>query len=312
MYNDLTIIIPMFAQPNFLATTLYGLVKNSVLKNRIIVVWSDPARQGEGGAKDYLTDYSVLINEGKLKGYQKYGNVQDYMAQNADFIAKNEIEFVDVTEESYEFMLEYKAGLIWKGNAVKPAPGNWEGGQDIAFKDNWGIKLTTSEYVMPNWDADFFPSPGWDEILIRTMEGLPHSSIVVPAQVQPLAFDTPPNWQDAWEECRYIACARLTMPIPQRGGNVVSEQELEDFYHKWARPIVLTERPGVRDRLHHFPVLYRTEELINILGPEHINYQGAGYDLAWDDDAGQKGFMKYTPRDSWCIHKAFPAITPEL
>ena len=68
------------------------------------------------------------------------------MEQNADFIAEHGIEFIDATEKCDTFMKEYKAGKVWKGSAVKPAPGQWEGGQDIAFKDNLGID--GREYIL--------------------------------------------------------------------------------------------------------------------------------------------------------------------
>lgn len=307
--SEITIIIPMYRQPNFLATTLRGLIRNSRLKNRIVVVWSDPFRQKESLASDYLADYDTLIDENRLYAYQKYASIQHYMEKQADFIAEHEIEFADVTKPAYEFMQEYKAGKIWQGNAAKPASTPWEGGQDIAFKDNWGVNMVTSEYVMPNWDADFYPSPGWDEILLENAQKMPPKSIIVPAQMQPLQFDSLPQWTNAWEDGRSIACGRLTMPIPQRNGNTVTDEELEDFFVKWARDEVMEERPGVRNRLHHFPVLYRTEELKNTIGP--YNYQGAGYDLEIDDRCGNLRFRKFTDRRVWCIHKAYVAVRPE-
>lgn len=309
--TNLTLLIPMYSQPNFLATTLRGLVRNSRLKNRIVVIWSDPARQDQvcASALDYLADYDMLMKENKLKTYQKYSSIQDYMTRQADFIAENKIEFVDVTEPAYEFMLKYKAGKIWKGNSVKPANTPWEGGQDIAFKDNFGINITDSEYVMPNWDADFYPSPGWDEILLENAQLMPPRSILVPVQMQPLEFDELPQWTNAWEDGRYVACGRITMPIPRRGGNTTTDEELEEFHAKWARAELIKERPGERNYLHHFPVLYRTEELKNIIGP--YNYQGSGYDLEIDDRCGHLGFRKLTDRRSWCIHKAYVAVKSE-
>lgn len=307
--DGFTIIVPMFAQPNFMATTLWGFTRNSRLKNRIIVVYSDPEHQGESCAKDYLSDLDGFMGDGRLHAYQKYSSVQDYITKKADFIAEQQIEFVDITSHCDAFMEEYKAGKVWKGNAVKTAPGQWEGGQDIAFKDNWGINLTTSEWVMPNWDGDFFPTPGWDENLMEIAEQVPHESIVVPVQMQPVEFDTPPEWKDIWKDCRSIACARLTMPIPRRGGNTITIEELDNFFAQTAKDEVLTEKPGRREFLHHFPVLYRTEELKNIIGP--YNYQGAGYDLEIDDRCGWMGFTKFTPRNAWCAHKCYVAVRPE-
>ena len=309
--NGFGIGVPVFAQPNFLATVLRGLIRNSRLKNRILVVWSDPAHQGESQAKDYLSDYDGFIKTGKLTPYQKYSSVQDYMERNADFIAQNNIEFLDVTERCGAFMEEYKAGKVWKGSAVKPAPGVWEGGQDIAFKDNISIEVLgeTCEWIMTNYDCDFYPSPGWDEALMGVTAKVPRRSIVVPVQMQPMEFDELPQWGDIWNDCRAIACARLTMPIPRRSGNVTTDEEMEEFFKKTAQDVILKERPGRREYLHHFPVLYRTEELKDVIGP--YNYQGAGYDLEIDDRCGYLGFTKYTPRNAWCQHKCYVAVRPE-
>ena len=306
-----TLIVPQYGQPNCMATLLYGLIKHSRLKNRIIVVWSDPAYEGGGGARDCMMDYNILINENRAHGYQKYSSVQDYMMRKADFIKENNIEFVEITEQCAAFREEYKAGRIWKGNAVKPAPGIWEGGQDIAFKDNWGVNMAMSEWVMPNIDCDFYFTDGWDEIMLETMDGLGRArTIFVPTQMQPLQFEKMPHWPNIWDDCRVVACARLTMPIPWRSNNAVTEVEIEEFFKKTAQPAMLYEKPGLRDRLHHFPVLYRTEELKKVIGL--YNYQGAGYDLEIDDRCGQLGFTKISRRNVWCIHKAMPAIPDEL
>ena len=298
--DNLTIIVPLYRQPNHLATVLYGLVKNSVYKNRIIVVWSDPAQFNHAKMQDFMVNMN-------LNRFHKYDSVEDYIAKRGDWAAEHNIEFLDVTEQAKIFQKEFADG---KYNPYT----KWEDGVDTAWKDNIGIAMSNSEYTMPNYDADFFPSPGWDKILMDTLAQLPPKSIVVPVQCQPLNFDKDPEWKYAWNDCKYIACARLTIPIvgreqnSPRGGNSIYEWEMEEFFNRWKENVILKEKPGARSILHHFPVLYRTEELKNVLGPEHIPLSGAGYDLRWDDDAGKKGFTKYTPRNSWCFHKAFVAV----
>ena len=300
---NFTLIVPVFSQPNFLAVTLRGLIRNSFYKNRIIVVWSDPAHQGQS----LMSDFAVTPSGER---YHKYSSVQDYIAQKGDWCRDNNIEFVDVTDKCDAFMREYKAGKIWKGSSVTPAPGLWQGGQDVAFKDNLGVEMTYTDYVMPNWDCDFYPSPNWDKIMVDLASQTQRlRSIFVPVQIQPRELDPFPNWKSMWKECRYINCSAYTIPIPLGQANNMTDEELESFYGKWNSPSVHSERPGVREYLHHFPVLYRTNELQNIIGP--YNYQGAGYDLEIDNRCGELGFVKFTPFNAWCIHKAWIKLRPE-
>ena len=148
MMFDSTVVIPMLSQPNFLASALRGLVKHSLLSHRILVIYSHPEMQGHVPYQDYTVDIS-------LRGYRKYASIRDYREKRGDWCAEHHIEFHDVTEQALAFEEQYKAGKIYSG-------GNWEGGHDTAFKDNFGLALVDTEFVVNNFDADFYPGPGWD------------------------------------------------------------------------------------------------------------------------------------------------------
>ena len=294
--TDLNILLPMYSQPNLLALCLRGLVRNSVTNPHIIVLWSDAARLGEPTVRDWL------FRPKTFEKYRKYQSVQEYIEKRRDFIEANNIEFVDLTEQCYQFMLDCKAGKI---NGVD----HWEGGTDIAYKDNWGLALTETEFVMPNFDSDFYMTPGWDAIMIAVMRRAGPRSICVPVQMQPLEYEVFPEYDNAWEYFRHIACSRLTMPVPVRGvalttgGTTISDEEQEAFWNRWKINRVFQERPGVRDRLHWFPVMYRTEELKDVICGFPLS--GAGYDLVIDQKAGDLGFMKYSHLSAWVAHKSY-------
>ena len=294
--SDVSILVPIYSQPNLLSLCLRGLVRNSVTNPRIIVLWSDAARFGEPTVRDWL------FRPKTFEKYRKYGSVQEYIEKRRDFTQANNIEFADVTEQCYQFMLDCKAGKIGGVD-------HWEGGVDIALKDNLGLGMTKTEFITPNWDSDFYPTPGWDAFMVDVMRKAGPRSICVPIQMQPLEYEVLPEYDDAWEDFRHIACARLTMPVPIRGvalttgGTTISDEEQEAFWNRWKIDGVFREKPGVRDRLHHFPVMYRTEELRNTLVGH--SYIGSGYDVAIDNLCGELGFMKYSHLSAWISHKAY-------
>ncbi len=294
--NGFTIIIPMYRQPNHLATCLRGLIRNSHLQHRILVVWSDPGQFGHAKANDFAVDRESLVR------YQKYTNVEDYIKRRGDWAVEHNIEFHNVTEQAKQFQVEYAAGIHHENP--------WMDGTDTAWKDNVGIHMTESEFVVPNWDADFYPAPGWDEPLLHLANSLfsqKKELIFVPTHVQPVQFDVLPEWKDIYVDCKYIACARLTLPL-LRAENSIFDEEFEEFFRKWRQEVFIAERPGLREHLHHFPVLYRTEQLKNTIGP--YSYMGAGYDLEIDDRCGRLGFTKITPRNSYLMHKGYIATAP--
>lgn len=308
METPYTIILPMLGQPNTLAFCLRGLVRNSRLKPKILVIWSRPEEWGLSSASDYLIDYDTL------RRYKKYESVQQYIQERGQWCADNNIEFHDVTEASKEFRAEYAV------SKYRDRP--WQGGVDIAWKDHYGTALTKTKYVAENWDADFYPSPGWDEILINALEFYRtryDRVIAVPSQMQPMYFAEDPHWEDPWKESPKIASARLTMPVWDKRrwsteGNgdtfcAVYDSEFEDFVNKWGSNRVDEERPGIRDRLHHFPVMYDTEQFKNVIGG--YSYMGSGYDVEIDNRCGAIGFQKISPRNSWIMHKGYIAVKPE-
>ena len=91
MTEGFTIIHIQYRQPNHMATTLSHLVKNSVYKNRIIVVWSDPRKFNHAPAQDFMLGPD-------RKRYLKYGSVEEYIQAKGDWASRHNIEFVDVTD----------------------------------------------------------------------------------------------------------------------------------------------------------------------------------------------------------------------
>lgn len=291
---DVTTIIPMHSQPNFMATTLQGLVKQSILKHRIIVVYSRPEAQGYAPARDYIMGLS-------LKGYHKYSSVQDYHEKHQEWCAEHNIEFYDATDQCLEFEEQYKAGKVYPGVA-------WAGGQDIAFKDNIGLAMADTEFVVNNWDADFYPGPGWDAPLAHELRKYPNRMVIgMPVHVQPYTVGihkVPEPRRNIFEDTRHIANNRPILSLPEeRDNNQVYEREWIEFVQMWQRDEVVYERCGVRDYLHWVPTMVRTKDAKEVIG--EWGYKGPGYDLEMDDRCGQLGFTKICPRTSFILHKGY-------
>lgn len=291
---DCTIAIPMMSQPNFLAIALQGLVKHSILKHRTLVIYSRPEVQGYAPARDYIMDTT-------LRGYHKYTSIQDYHEKHKDWCMEHHIEFHDVTDKALAFEEQYKAGNIYPG-------GIWAGGQDTAFKDNLGLVMTDTELIVNNFDADFYPGPGWDAPLAAILREHSEARVVaMPVHVQPYIDRThhiPEPRTNIFEDTRHIACNRPILSLPnERDNNQVYEQEWIGFVQTWKREETIYERCGVRDHLHWVPTMVRTKDAKEIIG--EWGYKGPGYDLEMDDRCGRLGFMKVCPRTSFILHKGF-------
>jgi hypothetical protein len=278
----------MYQQPNVMAMCLRGLVRNSRLKPQILVIWSRPEEWGLPMANDYLIDHDTL------KRYQKYKSVQQYIDERGAWCGENNIYFFDVTNGAKRFQEEYAKGGIYSGPFM--------GGTDIAWKDHCGISMTETPYVIPNWDADFYGGPGWDEILLKAMEDYRQVRgriIAVPTQMQPLYFEKDPGWKDIWAESPKIACSRLTLPVSdksrwstEKGSQdfcAIYDNEFDEFCEEWGIDRVDEEQPGIRNRLHHFPVMYDTEEFKTVIG----------------------GYSYMGSRNCFLMHKGYVACKPE-
>lgn len=299
---DCTLIIPMHSQPNHLAMALQGLVKHSLLSHRILVVYSRPEVQGHATARDFIfakrteAEIASQINT-PLKGYHKYHSVQEYHEKHRDWCEEHHIEFHDVTEQALVFEEQYKMGHIYPG-------GIWEGGQDTAFKDNIGLTLTDTELIVNNWDADFYPGPGWDAPLAHLLRHYQEKQIVaIPVHIQPYKYKIIPEWKNIFEDTRDVACNRPVFALPwERDNGQVYEHEWIEFVQKWQREEIYAEPGGLRDYLHYLPIMMRTVDARRV---GEYCYKGSGYEIEMDDRRGKMGFLKVCHRTSFIMHKGF-------
>ena len=287
--SSLSIILPLYGQANFLATSLYGLVRHSWTNPKILVVYSRPEIFGEAPTRDFMVRKDLVC-------YAKYTSVQHYIDKKGDWCQENNIEFWDVTEQCQKAMAEHTG----------PTP--WGGGPDVAFKDNLGLMKVETEFICNNWDADFFPGPGWDQYLIDTIRNYPYGRAMgMPVHVQPYPAKTYNLYEpidDIFVATRYIANNRPILVLPDnRTDTQTFELEWLDFIEKNGRDEVVIERCGLRDKLHWVPTITRTDDAISIIGPWSL--MGSGYDIEMDDHCGRLGFVKLCPRRSFIMHKGF-------
>lgn len=288
--SDLTILIPSYTQPNFMAITIRGLVEHSAYKHKIIITGSKYKRRAN--------DFSVEPVTGKR--FVKYTSVKDYLSRNKKFLEDNEIEYKDCTQE----ICDFEKGL--KGIDELKAQGNAaEDGVYIAFKNNFGVKLCKTKYILPNWDADFYVSPNWDKGIMAMLHVARNTPkiMVVPVHLQPHYFEKDPNYQNMWQDVKVISTARYAIPSNKKSdGDVYSTKEnFFDFINKWSCDKCFVEKPGQRINCHWVPAIYRRNEFNEYF--KEYSYKGSCYDLEWDDRFGALGFTKFTPMDSFIIHK---------
>lgn len=289
---EITIIIPEGNYPDRLATCLYGLVNNSYYKHNIFVITS-----GIGTA--------ATNSEGA--GITHFSTIEQYIRENKKFIEDNKISFVDVSSSK-----ENVSRYFLKYNIEKPESHRWEGGIDTAFKVNFGIDLAKTEWIMPNFDDDFFPSKNWDLNLFKVVRAS-EKAVYIPTHVQPYSFeylkknygmdltekDIDVNW--VWNKSREIACARLTVPI-NRDPFYLLESEWNAFVAKYSINKTIYEPCGLRQRLHYLPMLFKKSDILSIGG---YTLMGSGYELNVDDRFAQHGYTKVSSQDSFILHKGF-------
>lgn len=134
----------MYRQPHLLLQAIAGIVRQSMYRHKIIVVYSDGPRMG---AEDDCADWSV--NE-RGEAYRFCEDIFDaWMRCPKD-------DFTDVT------WLDCTDDLLAAGPM-------WDAAADGAWKSNYGLKHVTTEWVAPAWDADYYPMPCWDHYMAKAM-----------------------------------------------------------------------------------------------------------------------------------------------
>lgn len=292
--SALTVIMPLFRQPNFLATALYGLVKNSTTNPKIIVVWSRQEAFVERSPRP--PDWLVYENRER---FREYATVQEFIARHGtgpdSWCARHNITFYDATEEGHALRSELGDAYI--------------DGTDSAYKINLGIGMAETEYIVPNYDADFFPSEDWDGELYRLMrEHNGPKQTWIPTHVQPKFYEVLPAWaeNDELEASREIACTHLTWPVSDPLC-ILHEDDWDDLsqYGLYGKRPTIIEACGERRQAHWNPQAFRTEEF-----REYIKGfpWGTGTDLEVDNIAARAGFMKASSYRSFILHKASVAM----
>jgi hypothetical protein len=295
-----TITVPAQGDPNYLHQCLHELIKNSYYKHRIIVIYDHP----NPGVKEGARDFSIDPKTGERT--QPHKNLDEFFTSHAGWLQENGIELRDVTDRYQLFYASYGRGEVYPGKTLA------EGGVNIAFKDNVGLEMTTTEWMIPNWDTDFHPSMHWDKPIFDYALNLSREikEVVIPMHVQPQYMDGNPADFDAWGTLSR-SFARTHMAIPSRkrdncGAVWVTEAEFFAYAERNKRSGLIVERCGDREQLHWVPWILRTEEIRKIGG---FNYQGSGYDLEFDDRLRDKGgFSKVGICDSFVLHKGWAPL----
>ena len=282
-----TIIIPTLKHPNFLSTCIRGLLQNSAHRHKIIIVCSFPRTKAD----------DFLINPETQEKYQEYETISEYLNANAELLTGCDIETIDATDKFVAFAEKYRRGEIYADKY------EIQDGVDIAFKNNIGIEHTDTDWIIPNWDDDFYPSPAWDDNLLYIADKYKRNrTIFIPTHVQPLKFDKVPVVKDIWSEFRHIACNRLMFPTDK---DYVTDEEWTEFCQKWSRWRMEIEPCGLRDRLHWVPILYRKEHLEEV---GLYSYKGSGYDVEFDTRFAEHRFFKAGSLSSFVGHKLHVVI----
>jgi hypothetical protein len=288
-----TIIIPNTVQPNYMHAALHGLVENSYYKHRIIVMWTDPDRFPD---KAKVQDFEIIDGQRR----QTFSNLRHFFDHHAKWLRDNGVEVIDVTDETVAFHDRHLARGC-----------KFEGGTALAWINNFGVSMTDTEWAIPNWDADFYPGLHWDKPIFDYAQGCGSHSreYLIPMHVQPVLVtsDEAASW-DTWRDSAKVAVHRMAIPTTKivDGFAYVTAGEFQEFQDRYRRPGVTIREPcGLRARLHWVPWILRTEAFRSV----GFNYQGSGYDLAFDNAMGAAGFTKVGFCDSFIVHKGY--VLPE-
>jgi len=291
--SPITVIMPLMRQPNYLSMSLYGLVNNSVTRPRILVVWS--RREAHPEPPHWEGKFDFLVNEQGGKE-RRYATVGEWIEKHAAWAARNNIEFIDATEDGGQLRTE-------QGDA-------WVDGSDSAYKINRGIQVAETECIVPNYDADFFPSYAWDESLMKCMKrhDAPKTTWI-PTHVQPKYF---PHGIAPWgiaeetiEASRQVAGTHLTWTVATEG-EVISEDDWHWLTeHRLYSGREIIEPCGARNSAHWNPQAFRTEEFRQYIKAFPF---GTGTDLEVDNIAGRAGFTKVSTYSAFILHKGWVPV----
>lgn len=283
--SEITVVIPLYRQPNFLAQAIEGLVSRSVTNPEILVVWADTERTKEAFPHraewdNPCRDFVVGPDDARRT---HYASIQDYIARRGAWAMANGVTFYDSTDECI---------------AVRKAAGDFVDGCDIAVKNNIGNRMVTTPYIVPNYDADFYPSRGWDAELLALAESAPGKGAFIPVHVQPRTDYDPPA---DIEETRRIACNVLSWGVPHDHCHVTRD-DWDSLVESLRSDRRISEPCGVRRDLHYLPMLFRTEEF---KAAGDYSMIGTGYEVEMDDRLGRLGFMKHSNYRAFNLHKGF-------
>ncbi len=286
-----TIVMPVFRQPNFLHQALTGIKRNSTANPKIIVVWTRAEEFAEfdqrRGVNNAPASDFLINSEGQRE--KRYASIQEYMDREALFLQTLDIYFYEANEEGWTLRNELGDSYI--------------DGTDSAYKINLGIEMAETEFIIPNYDADFYPSPGWDKGLLNAIEFADNPlHTFISTHIQP-------NYEegiglrsavDSIEETRRRHCTHLAWLTDSPEGTV-QEDHWRYLCNSIRRKEFIVEPCGQRSRTHWNPQGFRLSEF-----REHIKGfpWGTGTDMHVDDIAGRAGFTKVSTYESFILHKA--------
>lgn len=285
----ITLLLPLFRQPNRLALCLEGIARHSVTRPRVIVVTSDETAFGEPSAADFLVD--AATDEQR----RPFATAQEYIAARGDWAREHAgAEFIDLTAEC----LAYKAGI---DSAL------WADGHDSGFKLNSVLHLLDDSTLFSTWDADFYPSPGWDAALLEMAAGdTAPLRTFAPVHVQPYIYPSTADFPADIEETRRLHCTHLAYPTTHPACHLAPG----DWEAFCARHLdagkAITEPNGQRNRSHFNPLFWRAGEFRETMGA--FGTMGTGFDVEYDDRAGALGFVKHTTYGALCLHKGWIGV----
>lgn len=286
---QLTFIICEFGQPNFLAHALDGIVRNCPTRPRVIVPFSDPNEFLYRDGAPWPTARDFFINPETGAKEIRFTSIYHYIEKHGDWAKSNNIEFYDLTK------LCHHSRRVIENSGTK-----YKGGHDCAIKNNWAAGMVTSEIIVPNYDADFYPSLGYDAALLELVKANnnPRSTWIA-THVQPRIMENPDyRSREDIEQTRQYHCTHLAWP---RLSDIVTRPEWEDFAGLLSRDETIVEPCGQRSRAHWNPQALRTEDFLSMGGFP----VGLGMDPNFDASLGEAGFTKYSTYEAFTLHKAW-------
>lgn len=142
-----TIIVPMYRQPHLLLQCLAGIVHQSYFQHHVIVVYSDPETLEANNVS--CTDWSVKRDG---SAYRFTNDVDEAALAVMSWHTPHDVQFLDCSE-----------ALLKRGSL-------WDAAADGAWKSNYALPHVSTEWVMPSWDADYYPLPAWDLHMSKAMQ----------------------------------------------------------------------------------------------------------------------------------------------